>query len=197
MAGRDLLATTLGGVGTTRRFPLEFRFEAPGQPAKVIGFSRLAAAISDWSTFWPVFARRFWEFMGEEFASEGSSTGSTWAPLSPRYAAWKLRRFGPKGILQRRGRLLASLANYSAGSTSTGGNASGNADVVYRVSPTSLEIGTRVPYARYHQMGAPKAHLPKRPVMRLQDRQMRTIGKDLQYWVEQQRKLALAQGRTA
>lgn len=86
----------------------------------------------------------------EWFATAGNGT---WAPLSPKYAAWKRKRFPKRGILhgpdtpghrglQLRDQLTRRPFGYE------------------KITNTSLTLGTTLPYARHHHTGA--GRLPKR-----------------------------------
>ena len=77
--------------------------------------------------------------------------GRPWVPLSARYAAWKAQRRPGAGILEFDGDLEASMT------TPRGG--------VFKVTRTGFEVGTDVPYARFHQDGSPSTHLPARPII--------------------------------
>lgn len=72
-----------------------------------------------------------------------------WAPLSE--STLKRRRQNGRGakILRDEGRLLNSLTERTG-------------DSVYKLTPSSLEIGTNVPYASVHQDGGEKSGVNKR-----------------------------------
>lgn len=75
------------------------------------------------------------------FTSQGASGRSgSWPGLDPRYAAQKARRYPGRTILERTGRLRASLQVETS-------------DSIVESSVGRLVLGTRVPYARYHQRG--------------------------------------------
>jgi hypothetical protein len=101
-----------------------------------------------------------------DFATEGAQSGSRWAPLSPKYAAWKQQHYPGRGILLREGALKASLAGPDA------------PQAIFRMAPTSLEIGTSVRYALAHQNPRPGSRLPQRPPMRVTAAFMTVVGKD-------------------
>ena len=87
--------------------------------------------------------------------SEGGlfAGGGTWAPLAAATVAER-RRLGYGGehpILFRTGALAQSLASRGA---------PGN---VFEVSATTLEVGTEIAYAGYHQRGTRK--MPRRPIV--------------------------------
>ncbi len=79
--------------------------------------------------------------------------------MTPAYAARKRREGYGSRILTRTGHLRISLTN------------SRHPDFVYRPQKLSVEIGTRVPYAQYHQRGTRK--MPKREPIRLTQGQVR------------------------
>ncbi|MDM7461678.1 MAG: phage virion morphogenesis protein [bacterium] len=86
-------------------------------------------------------------------AREGRYEGNPpFAPLSPRYARYKAKRYPGAPILTRSGRLRASLASITS-------------DSIADASPDALVYGTRTPYALYHQYGTRK--MPKRPPLKL------------------------------
>lgn len=82
--------------------------------------------------------------------SLGGLPSGGWAPLSPQYAAWKMVRFPGTPPLVRTGRLAASLSGQTT-------------DSIFSVTPTKMQIGTRLEYAKFHQYGTTK--MPKRKVV--------------------------------
>jgi len=144
----------------------------PGLQPLSVALSRLRTDISDWTTFWTQrFAPFFYQNVLQDFVLEGGQSGESWAPLSPGYAAWKQRVAPGAGLLVRTGLLKSSLTRPDG------------PESVYRVTPTSLEIGTSVSYAMYHQMGTRR--MPARPPMRVNEAFMRVVGKDLQAYVQE------------
>ncbi len=102
--------------------------------------------------------------VGEAPSESGVGTWQVWAPLNPEYAAWKRKKgFGTK-ILVKTGKLKASL---------TSSNDDGSIRVINKLS---MELGTSVPYAKYHQTGTNRG-LPKREPLRITKRQAR-------FWVQ-------------
>lgn len=87
--------------------------------------------------------------LGAQFATEGLQGGSRWQPLRPKYAAWKLRKVGPKPILQFSGDLLRSFTSKPM--------------AVEEISAREARFGSNVRYAVFHQLGAPRANLVARP----------------------------------
>lgn len=88
----------------------------------------------------------------EVFATEGAATaGGRWAPLSPRYAAWKARQAPGRTILQLTGAMMESLIR--PGATHS----------IYRVTDDSIEVGTSDPKVIRHQQGT--GRMPARRVI--------------------------------
>lgn len=153
---------------------LELTVAIPGLQPLTVALSRLRTDIADWRPFWEQrFAPFFYRQTLENFVLEGAGTGGRWAPLSPAYALWKARRFPGTGILVRSGALKASLTQPKA------------EGAVFRAGPTSLEIGTSIPYAMAHQNPKPGSRLPQRPPLRVDDAFMRVVGKSLQQYVQE------------
>lgn len=175
---------------------LEFTLALPGLDAITVGLSRFRTDIADWRPFWDEsFAPFFYRNVATDFVLEGGNSGPRWAPLSPAYAAWKQAHYPGRGILERTSALKVSVTSR------TGPGA------IYRSMPDSLEIGTSVPYAGYHQHGAtwsprPRggslahrlthglfhgtttARLPQRPFLRVDPPFMKVVGKSLQRFVQ-------------
>lgn len=90
--------------------------------------------------------RAMWK---EMFATEGKSIGHAWAELAPRTLKAKARANRENmGVLQFSRSLYQSLVSRS------------DAEGVKVVDKRSATFGTRVPYARRHQLGG--GHLPQR-----------------------------------
>lgn len=142
----------------------------------------------------------FFKYMRDVFASEGAESGPKWKDLSTKasywkkgssrsgaklggggYKEWKAKKYPGKTILRREDRLYESL-------TKTGGE---HVDFV-KGSPhgSELWLGTEVPYAIYHDSKKPrKSKLPRRPILRLNDRVVdefhRAIHKRVVYGLKQ------------
>jgi len=112
----------------------------------------ISDALRDLRPLGDVFHQIFIEFIQRHFDSEGGYAGTPWAPLSPRYAAWKSAHYPGQPILRMRGTLYGSLTSRGAGS-------------VVKISARAMEFGTTVPYARAHQVGDPARNLPARVVV--------------------------------
>ena len=99
----------------------------------------------------------FLDEVGDSFSSRGRSTGTSWAPLSPAYASWKNSAYPGRPLLVLTGRMRDSFR-------------AGSRDLIYNRKQQGqgnfghkrLPLGTRVPYAGYHQSGTSK--MPRRPL---------------------------------
>jgi phage gpG-like protein len=104
----------------------------------------------------------FREMVAQQFASEGRAGGTPWAPLgragfaspSPRGMPAPPRAQRAAPLLVRTGALRDSLTGRGAGS-------------VEEMDATTLTLGSRLPYAIFHQRGT--RHMPARPVIVLTD----------------------------
>ena len=130
-------------------------------------FSRFDSVINDLRPIWPDVRDKFWQIEKQQFDSEGSAgrTGR-WPKLSKRYEARKIARYGTGlRILHATGDLRASLT----GQTS---------DTIYRTTKDTIEIGTTLPYARLHHIGA--GRLPIRKPIDMSERQREELMKTIQ-----------------
>ncbi len=134
----------------------QFRFSIDGIDVASVRLSRWAASLGDLRRFWREYvAPKLWRDVEGNLESEGGGVGG-WVPLSPRYAAWKARRYPGKRILEREGRLFRSLVIANDGATV-------GPEGVLEMNAQAMIYGTTVPYARYHQRGGSK---PGRPPAR-------------------------------
>jgi hypothetical protein len=129
---------------------IKLTVEVIGKPGVLARLKALESKARDLRPFWrEVFAPKYFAGVQDVFALEGQRRGATgrfsaghWAPLTARYAAWKLKRYGPKPINQREGVLVESL-NWSGLGLGAGG--------VFEDGPRSVVVGTRIPYAAHVQ----------------------------------------------
>jgi phage gpG-like protein len=89
----------------------------------------------------------FREAEAEQFRSGGGLSGG-WAPLYPRYKAWKDQHYPGLPMLVLSGRLRASLIGRTA-------------DSIFKVNAKSVRFGTNVPWSGKHQTG--EGLIPARP----------------------------------
>jgi len=118
-----------------------------------------ASAVKDMRPVWPDIRDDFTDGQEEQFSSQGQSGSGGWVSLSSDYGAWKALNFPGMPILQRTGRLKSSLTERS------------HADFRYEAGRMGLTMGTKVPYAGYHQTGTRK--MPRRPPIELTEAQRR------------------------
>jgi hypothetical protein len=117
--------------------------------------SRAAAPFTDPAVVTAVVAA-FRAITARAFASEGASTGASWAPLTPSTQRDRQRQGFPPAhpILQRTGKLLRAL---------TVGD---GAFVATRPTGLTYRLGAEVGYFTYHQSSRPRTKLPRRaPVL--------------------------------
>jgi phage gpG-like protein len=129
----------------------------------------LAGLTARAQTFNPVFIKAKEELHlanASNFTSNGLLVGG-WAPLDASYAAWKLSRFPGAPPMVRTGRLFASLAGANASS--------------FRMTNTSMSVGTTVEYAKFHQYGTSK--MPKRKIVFEPLGFAKKVGNDAGAWV--------------
>lgn len=94
---------------------------------------------------WKAVASEFRKIEREQFDSQGSKGESgKWAPLSPKYAEVKQKKYGSVPILQASGKLYRSLT------------VEGAEGAVHEETALELTLGTRDPKAAYHQTGTRK-----------------------------------------
>lgn len=148
---------------------IALKVRATGMKELEVRISRISGAARNLAPAWPTVVTALRSVEAQVFASEGGfSRGGRWKPLSRRYALRKARLRPGAKILEYSGRLRGSLTGSSS-------------DSIYRPGPRSLEYGTSVPYARYHQEGG--GFLPRRSFLDLTDRQASTIGAILHRYI--------------
>lgn len=137
---------------------IEISFEIAGE---VQLRRRLQGIINHARNMEPVLSKvalDFWAHMATVFDSQGGATASgSWAPLSDRYAAWKMRNYPGQPILQLRGKLKASLTPSGEGR-------------IFEQTADSLTMGSGVRVGRWnlgmlHQTGT--KNMPKRKIVDL------------------------------
>jgi phage gpG-like protein len=120
------------------------------------------AALADNAPAFGEIADDFREMMAAQFASQGGAEGAPWAPragaagVRPSHATRKTsRRERRSPLLQRTGALRDSLTRR------------GSSGAVENVAALSLALGSRVPYAVFHQLGTHR--MPARPLLVLSE----------------------------
>lgn len=87
--------------------------------------------------------------VAQTFEDEGDPA---WAPLSDAYAAWKNTVAPGRKMLDFSGAMQDSLISQTS-------------DTIWKVTPHTIQFGSRVPYFIYHQEGLGKN--PRRPMLDL------------------------------
>lgn len=144
--------------------PVTLTFGVLGEEQVARTLDRLADRAEDLTPAWEVLRQRFLRVELRQFASEGRYSGG-WAPLSPRYAAWKARHYPGKTILRRTDELWRSLTV-------------GPEIAILR--PTEMTLGTAVPYAIHHQRPSTPGQPPRRRPLELSEYERRQWVKVLQ-----------------
>ena len=132
----------------------EARIERKGGGASLaVVLDDLGREIADFRGWAGALATEFYSTEREAFDTEGASIGAPWAPLSPKYQAWKERRYPGRSILELEGDgLAASLTGPPPGERapfleSAGG---GTAESVLKLGADSLTVGSTIAYAGKH-----------------------------------------------
>jgi phage gpG-like protein len=160
-----------------------FRLDIAGEVQMDRGIARFADGVSDYRPIWGVIESDFYALEQRQFATAGAAGGASWPALSPEYSAWKEMRFPGKPILERTGDLMSSLTDPNHPQT------------VRIEERKTLTLGTRVPYAIYHQSTAPRTRLPRRPEIMLTEEFKRTVMHHVQqYLVQMATKLGFRTG---
>jgi phage gpG-like protein len=150
-----------------------FRLEIAGEVQMDRGIQRFSEAVADYRPIWPVIADDFYAMEKDQFRSEGREGGEAWQPLSPAVKAWKEVHYPGKPILQRTGDLEASLTK------------PGDPNAVKVEARMTLTLGSKVPYAIYHQSPKPRKKLPRRPEIMLSEEFKRDTMRNIQVYLIQ------------
>jgi phage gpG-like protein len=137
--------------------PVTLRISTAGGDEIVAVLAEIREATEDLMKAWPAVVRKLRQQLRYHFSGEGSTgRAGKWAALSAPYAKWKAKHYPGKPILERTGRLRASLVD------------SGSHDSLEILSPRFVFVGSRVPYAGFHQEGT--SRMPRRPPISPTDR---------------------------
>ena len=148
-----------------------FRLEIAGQVQMDRGIARFSAGVADYRPIWPVIEDEFYAQEKDQFATEGREGGAHWQELSPVYAGWKAMHYPGRPILERTGSLVDSLTNP-------------NSPHGVRIEERkTLTLGSRLPYAIYHQTGT--SRMPARPEIQFPEALKRTMMHHIQTYLVQ------------
>lgn len=150
-----------------------FKLDIAGEVQLDRGIARFSDGVTDYRGIWPIIEDDFYAQEKDQFRSEGTEGGEQWQALSPEYAGWKEAHFPGQPILQRSGNLERSL---------TTGSDPNSVKIEER---KTLTLGTRVPYAIYHQSIAPRTKLPRRPEIMLTEAFKRGVMHHMQTYLVQ------------
>jgi phage gpG-like protein len=143
-------------------------FQIDGHKALRIEIDRMQDRLSDVEPVWQAIADHMVGVWGREFRLEGAWV--RWAPLSPRYRAWKANKYPGAKIMHLTGDLEDSLTKRPFG--------------IDEINSKVMVIGTMVAYAQYHHRGTPM--MPARPVLRpIKRKDAKMFGKFLHQFLMQ------------
>lgn len=148
-----------------------FKLEIAGQVQMDRGIARFADGVTDYRPIWPVIEDDFYAQEKAQFASVGAEGGAQWAELKPEYAAWKEVHYPGTQILHRAGALESSLTSPNDPNT------------VRIEERKTLTLGTRIPYALFHQVGT--SRMPARPEILMPEAFKRAVMHHVQVYLVQ------------
>lgn len=104
-------------------------------------------------------------FSGDVFSTQGGIIDEKWQRLSPKTVAMKARRGYPSDPLVATGKMKSQFKSV--------------------VSTDHAVISNDTEYFKYHQSNQPRTHLPRRPMMKLAERQKQQVVKVFQLYLQQ------------
>jgi phage gpG-like protein len=131
--------------------------------------ARVKGRVEDASPAFDIMADYAARELLKNFTTQGGHASGRWAPLSPRYARWKAKRYPGAPILVRTGAMRRELTRRPFG--------------VEKIGPRSMTIGTARTYAPPHQTGNPAKNLPRRRPFEFTDTARKHLAKILQRFV--------------
>jgi len=140
-----------------------FRLDIAGEVQMDRGIARFSDGVADYRPIWGVIAEDFHEQEKDQFKTEGAEGGEKWQVLSEAYAGWKAAHYPGTRILQRTGDLERSLTK------------AGDPNGVRVEARKTLKLGSKIPYAIYHQSIQPRKVLPRRPEIMLTEAFKRSV----------------------
>lgn len=144
-------------------------YEAGDQTAEVIRkVGEMNRRSQDLRPVWATVRGLMYEQTRRVFDAQGLPT--RWPALSPRYAAWKARRFPGRGILVLTGDLVDSL-------TTEGSRG------IFAVTPKGFTYGSTLPYFPAHQQGT--RNMPRRRALVMLPTTRREIGRRVARYIKQ------------
>lgn len=150
-----------------------FRLDIAGETQMDRGIVRFSDGVADYRPIWGVIEDDFYALEMDQFKSEGTEGGEKWQALSPAYGGWKEQHFPGKQILERSGDLVRSLTSGS------------DPNAVKIEERKTLTLGSKIPYAIYHQSPKPRRVLPRRPEIMLTEPFKRSVMHHIQTYLVQ------------
>ncbi len=147
--------------------PLELYFEIEGEAQLVRRLMDVDLSMKDFTPEFRQVGSLLKKTFRDNFNTAGNDLGAAWQPLSPRTIREKIRQGWPLDILIRTNRMKNSFRD--------------------RVSNLFVVVDNTAPYFPYHQSNKPRRKLPRRIMMRIDNRRRNQIVKIFQSGV--QRKL--------
>jgi phage gpG-like protein len=132
-----------------------FKLDIAGEIQMDRGIARFSDGCTDYRPIWGMVEDDFYAQEKAQFESAGAEGGEAWQELNPEYAGWKEAHYPGTEILVRSGDLVRSLTTGS------------DPNAVRVEERKTLTLGSRVPYAIYHQSILPRHRLPRRPEIML------------------------------
>jgi hypothetical protein len=103
---------------------MELRIEQTGEETVIRRLRGMEERAANLAPIFEKLAADFYRFEGDVFRTEGAVNASgQWKPLSPRYAAWKAKRYPGRRILRLTGKLRSSLVKSGGGREHRGDHA--------------------------------------------------------------------------
>lgn len=129
---------------------------------------QIAKRMEDINEGLELIADDFYDIENENFDKEGNPK---WKELSFIYGQWKKQEYPSAKILELTGALRESLI-------------SNNGDSVKVLGRNSIKLGSKIPYARKHQVGDPSSNLPARPPIQPNAEMQKRFNTTISKWIK-------------
>jgi len=126
---------------------LSIKFTMLGDVALARAVSRYGDAVRNFKPVWQKIREDFHRIEAAQFDTKGGRSGTPWAQLSPRYAAWKMKYFPGMPLLQLTGLMWAQFAVGTGMRTI--------------IEPLKLLMAPTMQYPVYHQQGTKSSPMRK------------------------------------
>ena len=135
---------------------LSLDIRVTGDRRTIMALDSWARELEDWTPVWELVEPDVYAMADEQWSSKGSRGGDSWPELSPRYAAWKARRYPGQPLMVMTGELREAMTKRGA---------TGQVRIIDR---GRMEIGTDLVHAATHQFG--RGDIPQRQFLAVTDR---------------------------